>query len=142
MIKSFQGKYYFLSNFYPCIITRDGFTFKSVEAAYQASKTECEELRIQIANATTPGEAKKLGRKVKIRPDWEYIKDSVMLSLLRQKFNNNPDLRKRLLATGNQILEEGITWGDIYWGVCEGIGENRLGKLLMQVREEIINAST
>lgn len=76
-----------------------------------------------------------MGRHVKLRKDWNAIKTDVMLSLVRGKFQW-PELQKKLLATGDAYLEEGNTWSDTCWGVCDGRGENRLGKILMQVREE------
>ena len=84
--------------------------------------------------------AKKLGRTVKLRPDWNEVKLSVMLEVLRHKFNQNPDLADKLLATGDTLLQEGNTWHDYYWGVCNGKGENNLGKLLMLVRQELREA--
>lgn len=99
---------------------------------------------MEIANAPTPGQAKRLGRKVKIRPDWEYVKKDIMLEGLRKKFAI-PELRQKLLDTGDAYLEEGNTWHDNYWGVCHCIecqdvlAKNNLGLLLMKIREEIQN---
>ena len=92
--------------------------------------------RRAIANASTPGLAKKMGRSVSLRPDWEDIKDDVMLEGLYRKFTND-ELAEWLLDTGDEELVEGNWWGDRYWGVCNGIGQNKLGKLLMKVREEL-----
>lgn len=136
-IDNFAGQYNFLSNFYPNNITLvDCGVFPSVEHAYQAMKTNDPIEREQIRKAFTPARAKKLGREFKMRSDWEDIKDDVMLHCLRVKFN---DLRlaQRLRDTGDAELIEGNTWGDVYWGVCRNIGQNKLGKLLMQVRSEI-----
>ncbi len=107
---------------------------KTVEAAFAASKTFDIEQRIQIALAETPGKAKKMGRKVTLRPDWESVKLEVMLELLSQKFSH-PYYKDLLKATGDAYLEETNSWHDIFWGVCNGVGENHLGKLLMQIRE-------
>lgn len=131
MIDSFSGEYRFLSNFYA-----DPHGGLSVEHYYQARKTEDIEEADAILNANTPGEAKRLGRKATLRPDWDDIKDDVMLILLWRKFCHEP-LRTRLLETGDQELIEGNTWGDTYWGVCNGKGKNMLGKLLMKVRDEL-----
>ena len=92
--------------------------------------------RSAIANASTPGLAKKMGRSVSLRPDWEDIKDDVMLEGLYRKFTND-ELAEWLLDTGDEELVEGNWWGDRYWDVCKGIGQNKLGKLLMKVREEL-----
>ena len=81
-----------------------------------------------------------MGRHVDLRPNWNEIKDMVMLSFIRAKFEW-PDLRKKLIDTGDAYLEEGNDWGDRIWGVCDGVGENRLGKILMQVRDEINNGT-
>ena len=86
--------------------------------------------------AETPGLAKKLGRKATIRPDWEKIKLPIMEYLLRQKFGDKT-LKALLIGTGDAELVEGNMWGDTYWGVCKGKGENHLGKLLMKIREEL-----
>ncbi len=133
-IDSFQGEFRWLSNFWPCSVMLDGMTFPSTEHAYQAAKTLTlgERKKFQVGTA---GQAKRLGRKVKIRSDWESVKLDVMLNLLRQKFSSG-ELRSKLIATGNTELIEGNTWGDRFWGVCDGRGENHLGKLLMKVRAE------
>ena len=92
--------------------------------------------RRAIANASTPGLAKKMGRSVSLRPDWEDIKDDIMLEGLYRKFADD-ELADWLLDTGDEELVEGNWWGDRYWGVCNGVGQNKLGKLLMKVRSEI-----
>lgn len=137
MIDQFTGEHYFLSNFFdPAPVVYDDTEYPTTEHAYQAAKTLDPEERRQIQKAPTPGQAKKLGRRVKLRRDWESIKDAVMLDLCRQKFRDSR-LRQLLLDTGDQELVEGNWWGDVYWGVCKGTGRNMLGKLLMQVRDEI-----
>jgi len=108
--------------------------FKTVEHAYQAAKTYSIDDRMKIANADTPGQAKRLGRKANVRSDWESVKVGVMRGLLIQKFSD-VNLRKKLLATGKQELIEGNEWGDLFWGVCKGNGKNILGKLLMEIRD-------
>lgn len=137
MIGTFDGEYAFLSNFYPSSITdEDYITYPTVEHYFQAMKTLDTGVRFYIAIQATPGQAKRLGRRLDLRPDWEFIKDSIMEKALRMKFSN-PKLRKALLNTGDEYLEEGNTWGDQYWGVCNGVGKNKLGKLLMKIRQEI-----
>ncbi len=135
IIDSFDGKYRFLSNFYPSEICVEEKTYKTVEHAYQASKTWLEGQEKWVREAKTPGEAKKRGRKVSCRYDWEDAKVEIMLSLLKKKFEI-PELREKLIETGDVKLIEGNTWRDTFWGVCDGIGENHLGKLLMKVRDE------
>lgn len=133
-IDSFTGEYRFLSNFWQSRITDPGST---VEHWYQAMKTLVPEEQQRIIEAPTPGEAKRLGRTVTLRPDWDDIKLDIMLLLVRQKFYRSQIYTHALLATGDEELVEGNTWGDTYWGVCKGVGENHLGKILMQVREEL-----
>ena len=135
-IDSFTGDYHFLSNFAASKVELDGVEYKSVEHGYQAAKTLNPEGRRRIREAPTPGAAKKLGRSVYLRPDWEEIKFDVMENLLRQKFNQ-PDFRRALLNTSNIELIEGNTWGDTIWGVCKGKGENHLGKILMKIRKDL-----
>lgn len=130
MIDSFKGPYAFLSNFHPSLV---GGAYPTVEHAFQAAKTRDPEQRAKVATCATPAQAKRLGRKVTLRPDWEDVKLDVMEELLRQKFEN-PDLLTLLRATAPHELVEGNTWGDTYWGVCRGKGRNHLGKLLMKIR--------
>lgn len=136
-ITSFTGANRFLSNFYPCAVTLDFFTYTSVEHAYQAAKCANfqRSIRSQIRTCQTPGMAKRLGAKAILSPDWVTRKVKVMADLLEQKFAPDTDLAGRLLETGDRELIEGNLWGDVFWGVCNGIGENNLGKLLMERRK-------
>lgn len=136
MIDSFTGQYRFLSNFYPCKIEFEGLEFGSVEAAYQAAKSDNEIYRKNISKMKA-GDAKKYGRTVTLKPFWDVIKVDVMRRLIFEKFSKNKELEKKLLNTGSAELIEGNTWGDTFWGVCNGKGENNLGRLLMQVRDSI-----
>ncbi len=137
-ITSFSGENRFLSNFYPCSVKLDGIMYSSSEHAYQAAKTLDKNVRIIFHKHPLPtaGQAKRLGRKLKLRPDWESVKFSVMEDLLRQKFSNDY-LGKRLLETGDAELIEGNSHGDVFWGVTDKGGQNHLGKLLMKIREEL-----
>jgi N-glycosidase YbiA len=132
-IKGFRGRSRWLSNFWPARVTLDGMVFGSVEHAYQAAKTLDLDHRRTIAALAKPGQAKRYGRKLKVRDDWEEVKLVVMEDLLRQKFAH-PDLRQKLLDTGDAYLEESNVWQDFFWGVCDGKGENHLGRLLMTIR--------
>lgn len=96
--------------------------------------------RRRIAALATPAEAKAAGRALKYRADWEQVKFDVMEQCVRYKFTHHPELAAELLATGNAYLEEGNTWNDQIWGVYQGKGDNRLGKLLMKVRGELRQA--
>lgn len=139
MIKEFRGRYRFLSNFFPCRIDWEGITYPSVEHAYQACKTLNQKERLRIASLSTPGQAKRIGKELTIRPDWETVKISIMESLVRQKFSRHPTLKQLLLATANQEIQEGNSWNDTFWGVflSTGEGRNELGKILMHIRKEL-----
>lgn len=141
MISSFQGANRFLSNFWPCEIVYDGITFGSTEGAYQAAKTFNYDERKKIA-LMKPGEAKRYVRTITIRPDWDSVKLRIMEDLIRQKFTKHKVLAERLLFTEDEELIEGNTWNDIFWGVCKGVGENHLGKILMKIRQELKDATT
>lgn len=140
MIDRFDGDYAFLSNFYPSLIfdSNDGFIYPTVEHFFQAKKSLILREREMISKAETPGRAKRMGRKVQLRSDWEDIKLFVMEDALRRKFSK-PRFKEALLDTGDEELIEGNWWHDTFWGVCDGIGENNLGKLLMKIREEFKN---
>lgn len=138
VVKGFYGPYRWLSNFHPVRVRGTWYIYPSVENAYQAAKCanasgSREFLRI------TPGQAKRLGRDVELRADWESVKEQVMLDLLRRKFEW-PPLSQSLIDTGDAELVEWNAWGDRFWGVTTLGGDNRLGKLLMQVRGERLNA--
>lgn len=137
MIDRFTDRYRFLSNFYPAPVILDGILYPSVEYAYQAAKTLDPHQRETIRKCSRPGDAKRVGSCVVIRPDWGRVKLSVMEDLVRQKFTDHQHLRDLLLSTGEQELIEGNTWGDRFWGVCGDVGENHLGKILMKVRQEL-----
>lgn len=134
-IDRFIDEFHFLSNFADCDIEYEGLKFCSVESAYQAAKTVNLQERMKFCNLT-PNKSKALGKRLKIRADWDDIRLSVMETLLRQKFSKSP-FRDLLGATKGFELVEGNWWGDRFWGVCNGVGENNLGKLLMKIREEI-----
>ena len=138
MIEQFRGSHRFLSNFWICNIKYAKKTYSSVEHAYQAAKTKDKKARKQIQKCITPGGAKRVGRSVVLRPDWEKIKIKIMRKLLYRKFKHLR-LREKLLATEDSKLQEGNYWNDTFWGVCltTGKGKNWLGKLLMEVRESL-----
>ena len=135
-INSFRGHYFFLSNFYMAPITFNGVTYTNSEAAFQAQKCRNYENRTQFANLK-PSDAKHLGRRIDLRDDWEDVKIDIMHDVIWAKFTQNPELKEKLLATGDAFLEEGNTWGDRTWGTVNGNGHNYLGKILMDVRKEL-----
>lgn len=138
-IERFTGCYNFLSNFYRHPFLHDGVIWPTAEHAYQAMKTLDYEERVGVCVVPSPGKAKRAGRLVTLREDWEQVKLEVMYEVLVSKFeySTHTSLGNRLLETGEREIVEGNTWGDTYWGVCGGEGENHLGKLLMKVRAEI-----
>ena len=136
MIDSFRGEYYFLSNFYESKVTYEGITCLNNEAAFQSIKTLDMQERKSFASLS-PTAAKKAGRKVSLRKDWEDIKINVMYEICKAKFTQNEELREKLLATGEEELVEGNNWNDRIWGKVNGIGANNLGKILMRIREEL-----
>lgn len=130
--------YAFLSNFYEAPVALDGLVYGCAEAAFQAQKCLSREEMLPFTQAR-PAESKKLGRRVQLRPDWEEVKTGLMERVVRAKFTQNAELAAMLLATGDKTLVEGNRWHDTCWGVDmnTGQGENRLGKILMKVREEL-----
>ena len=140
VINSFTGKYAFLSNF-----SQSYGAYPTVEHRYQAAKTLDAIEADSIMMCPTPGGAKRLGRSVTMRPDWDDIKLDVMYQLVLQKFGHDRVLKIKLLATGNAELVEGNYWHDNYWGECRCLKckenitpQNHLGRILMRVRRELM----
>jgi len=138
VISKFRDEYFFLSNFYPSPVTYLGLTYKNNEAAFQAQKCITEEEKIAFTEYEA-AQAKGVGRRVALRPDWESVKLSLMEEIVYAKFSQNEQLKQMLLATKEAVLKEGNTWNDVFWGVSlkTGRGENNLGKILMRVREKL-----
>ena len=143
MIIEFEDEYAFLSNFYPSPFTHDGITYPTNEHFFQAMKTLDIGERKAIAAADTPGKAKRMGRSVELRSDWEKVKLYFMELGLRLKFLQHPDLAQKLIETGDEELIEGNWWCDQTWGSCScpkhvrTPGRNLLGLLLMELRKEL-----
>ena len=140
-ITSFSGEYAFLSNFYPHPVDIDGDIYLTNEHAFQAPKTDDPAEREKVRDAKTPAAAKSLGKRVILRDGWDQERFAVMERLVQAKFTD-PELAAKLLATGKRELIEGNTWRDTTWGCImtrDGLwrGRNELGKILMQVREEL-----
>lgn len=141
-ILRFSGKTLYLDNFYPCNVEFEGMFYPSSEHAFQAAKTFDIEERKKFQKYSTPKSAKQHGRKVKLRSDWENVKIQVMKDIVKDKFTRNEDIRQLLLATEDAHLEEGNFHGDKFWGTVNREGENWLGKILMEVREELRRQKT
>jgi len=137
----FRKGYRFLSNFYDCEIEYEGRIYSSVEHAFQAAKTIDDNEREKVWDCTSAAAAKRLGRTVTLRSDWEKVKALIMLELVRKKFQDE-ELAKWLMSTGEMVLVESNSWHDKSWGVCycekcDGKGLNYLGRILMHVRDEL-----
>ena len=131
----FKNEYEFLSNFYEIGISYNGLTYCCVESAYQAQKYNNK----QIFTKLTARQSKFYSKKVKMDcNDWEFVKLNIMEELLNIKFANN-ELKEKLISTYPTDIVEENTWNDTYWGVCNGIGENNLGKLLMKIRQNLMS---
>jgi ribA/ribD-fused uncharacterized protein len=142
IIDTFYDEHRYLSNFYGSyfFFYRDKVKYEAqtVEHAYQAMKANNTEAFLEILNCDTPLKAKRLGGKVKLKDNWDGIKDAVMMQMVRAKFSQNKNLREKLISTYPSILIEGNTWNDTYWGMVEGKGgQNKLGNILMAIREEL-----
>lgn len=137
IIAGFRGDFRWLSNFERCDIYYKGILYKSTEAAYQAQKTLNIKARY-IFSKLDARESKTLGKVINIREDWDSVKLTIMEDVCRIKFNL-PEFKFKLVDTGEMEIVESNHWKDIFWGVCDGIGENNLGKILMKLRDEIKN---
>lgn len=145
-ITHFLDEHFFLSNFYDheftVVINGHSYTGLTVEHVFQACKTNNMHDAKMILDAGTPFEAKRIGRRVKLRHDWEDIKLGIMSLCIEEKFTN-PGLQKKLLNTKNARLVEGNYWHDNFWGVCtcdehEEKGLNWLGRLLEIERSRLL----
>lgn len=138
-ISLFREENHYLSNFEAVEVIYEGVAYPSVEHAYMSAKSlDPIWKKVCADRSKRPGDVKKLGRKVKLRLDWENIKIDVMTECVRYKFSKEP-LRSKLMKTGDKVLIEGNWWKDCFWGVDinTGIGENNLGKILMKIRTEL-----
>lgn len=138
MIKEFKNQYFFLSNFYECPVYYNKLVFCNAEAAFQAQKVIDEKEQYKFINLNA-SQARKLGKTIVLREDWEEVKDNIMYEIVKRKFTVNKELQQKLIGTKDEELVEGNWWHDTYWGVDSktGIGKNKLGKILMKVREEV-----
>lgn len=150
-INSFTYPNRFLSNYHLCPVTVDGITYPSSEHAYMAQKSDQYvevidletrsskmvhwKMRCQDKNVP-PATIKRESRNVTLVPGWDENRLATMEKVLRAKFKNDAEMNM-LLDTGDATLIEGNNWNDTYWGMCNGVGENHLGKILMKIREDI-----
>ena len=139
-IREFEWEYFFLNNFYETPVEYEGMTYWSAEAAFQAAKCFDPSARKSF-QTMTPEQAKIHGRQVFLRSDWEDVKVQVMYDVLKNKFSSET-IRNKLMSTGSAILIEGNNVNDRFRGVDleTGEGENHVGKILMNLREKLLNA--
>lgn len=146
-IEEFSGRYRFLSNFWKEPFIIDGIVYNTNEHYYQSMKGGTKQDKKYVREADTPYQSKQRGRSISMRVGWDDMKLDVMRKGLRAKFTQNESLKKKLLETGNAILEEGNDWGDSFWGINKNPkkgkvgGKNHLGKLLMELRRELMDES-
>ena len=138
MIGEFQGEYRWLSNFWITPIIIDGKQYRSVEHYFQACKADNDATHEIIRSQRTPGDAKRFAKTITLRKGWNGMRIDVMRSGLQAKFDQHPDLQEKLMATYPRELVEGNKWHDTFWGVDLETqeGQNHLGRLLMEIREE------
>lgn len=135
-ICSFTGEYDFLSNFFEIPLEYKGYIFTSTEAAFMAEKSG-DPQDLQRFSEYLPSKAKREGRKVNLRSDWEDVKIPIMKTIVKAKFDQHKELKEKLLATKDRELIEGNHWNDTFWGICNGVGQNNLGLILMEIRNEM-----
>ena len=134
-IVSFTGVHFFLSNFYFTKIEFEDKLYPSIKHTYQTTKTLNQDEREQVRLCKSAGDAKRMGQKVTMREGWDNLKIPTMRQLLYKKFETGSELFNLLQRTGEATLAEGNWWGDQFWGICNGVGDNHLGKLLMEIRD-------
>lgn len=133
-ITSFTGKYDFLNNNFYSPIKYEGTAYLNAEAAFQAQKTT--DRQLQKVFGYLPGDlAKYIGHKLTLPSSWDQDKISIMFCILMNKFHQNLRLLDLLVSTGNEEIIYVNEDGDDFWGVCNGIGKNTLGQILMKIRE-------
>ena len=116
-IDSFSYEYFFLSNYYESPVHVFGLTFRNNEAAFQSQKFDSKDKQSAFTDVSAY-QAKRMGRTARLSANWDIARNGVMLDVVRAKFTQN----------------------DTYWGVCDGVGQNQLGTILMIVRSEIAKA--
>ena len=136
---SANAEYGCFSNFSMHPVLIDDILYQTTEHYFQSQKFTDESIRKQIRNAKTPYEAAQLGRdrSFLLRRGWESMKDEIMLKAIRAKAAQHDDFKETLISTKNAVIIE-HTKNDSYWADGgDGSGKNRLGKILMKVRDEI-----
>lgn len=134
-IYGFKGEYRWLSNFalFETPVKYNDIWFDSAEQLYQAKKCKRREQFI-LFDGLTAAQSKEFGKQVELRPDWHEIRLQTMFEVQMIKYNQ-PKFKALLEQTKGLYIEETNWWGDIFFGVCNGVGENNLGKIIMDVRD-------
>lgn len=136
----FRNEFYFLSNMFNCTVMYNDCTYRCAESAFQSQKCVDEEEKELFAHMDG-FLAKRYGKKVSLRKDWNKVRVPIMEEVVRAKFEQHPELARKL-AKIEGVIQEDNSWEDTFWGVCEGKGENNLGKILMKIRDELNNSSS
>ena len=136
----FRGSFDFMSNMYNCTIMYNGCKYSCVESAFQAQKC-ADEVEKKLFNHIDGFLAKKYGKKVSLRKDWNKVRVPIMEEIVRAKFSQHPDLANKI-AKVEGVIQEDNSWHDTFWGVCNGEGANNLGKILMKIRDELNSSSS
>jgi ribA/ribD-fused uncharacterized protein len=135
------------SNLYRREIEFEGETFATSEHAYQAGKARKPEVRKWLMEAPSPALLAMAAHGLyvwDISSDWSKIKFDRMKRVLHAKFTQHVDLKELLLNTGTARLVESATVDNAVnrlWGEVNGVGKNKLGELLMEVRAELLAAA-
>lgn len=135
-IREFRGRYAFLGSDWRADVEFEGAFYPTAAHAIAAARTTDAAERRIIAAQVSAADARRRADAVQLRADWDRIKIDAMERIVRDKFTRHPILRERLRRTGDAYLENGNAEGDRLWGVSSGVGENRLGIILMKVRDE------
>jgi ribA/ribD-fused uncharacterized protein len=128
-----------LSNMSAFRVTYKGEDYMTSEHAYQAAKFSDLKIRTEIINTRSPFEAKSLAieYKDKVREDWLEVNMSVLKEIVREKLEQHPYIKQKLLSSGDAELIEGTD--DAFWGQGEdGNGKNMFGKMWMELRQELV----
>jgi len=144
MIENFENGYEWLSNFYPCEITIGRKIYPTVEHAYMSAKSNDKNWKMTCQNTNiSAGKIKRMSNKIVVIDNWNEMKLSVMRGFLLQKFTKEP-FKTLLLQTGDEYIQEGNTWKDKFWGfdIESNEGENNLGKIIMEIREQLKSKTT
>lgn len=139
-IVGFNGEYEFLSNSYNCKIydEKDKLTYSNIESALIAQKSTDFGTRRKFTRLNAM-KARKKESSIPDNYEWEDNKDKIMYSFIVDKFKKGSSLADKLIKTGNKILINAVSYPDEYYGVHYGKGENKLGKMLMKRREELLS---